>query len=160
MQFLPIFKSKGIFYTALYVEGLQNQDFSCCVNTDGVVVFKSSKFDIWPLLLSINELDYKTRCRNTILVGLWFGKSKPNLDTFLDGFVNQFNDLALHPLTWKHNGTLMTSKVLFPLFAADAVARCAVQGIKQHNGYQSCPWCIAFGRRHDVILSLVITISR
>ena len=30
-------------------------------NTDGIPVFKSSKYEFWPLFLLINELPYKLR---------------------------------------------------------------------------------------------------
>lgn len=43
-------------------------------NTDGIPVFKSSKFSLWPFYLIINELPYKQRIlkENMILCGLWF----------------------------------------------------------------------------------------
>ena len=43
--------------------------------TDGIPVFKSSKFSVWPLYLVINELPLnKCLCSsNVILAGLWFG---------------------------------------------------------------------------------------
>ena len=43
--------------------GFLSQQFnmSCKVNSDGVAVFKSSKFGVWPLFLSINELPLHLR---------------------------------------------------------------------------------------------------
>jgi len=38
---------------------LKGHDFTCTMNTDGVSVFSSSKLSIWPIFMSINELDYK-----------------------------------------------------------------------------------------------------
>ena len=54
-------------------------------NTDGIPVFKSSKYSIWPLFFVINELPISKRwCNdNIILAGLWFGTQKPNMLTFL-----------------------------------------------------------------------------
>lgn len=47
-------------------------------NTDGVPVFKSSNFSLWPFFLSINELPYKERIKkeNMIFAGLWYGPHK------------------------------------------------------------------------------------
>lgn len=44
---------------------------------DGICLFRSSSFSIWPAYLSINELKYtlRTKKENIILAGLWFGKS-------------------------------------------------------------------------------------
>ncbi len=35
---------------------------SLVLNTDGVAVFKSTNFSVWPLLLMINELPFHERC--------------------------------------------------------------------------------------------------
>ena len=37
------------------------QHYEVIFNTDGIPVFKSSKYESWPLLLLINELPYKQR---------------------------------------------------------------------------------------------------
>ncbi|XP_077862770.1 uncharacterized protein LOC144344828 [Saccoglossus kowalevskii] len=51
-------------------------------NTDGVPVFKSSKYAIWPMYLAINELPPKVRRlkENVIFSGLWFGEHKPFME--------------------------------------------------------------------------------
>lgn len=53
-------------------------------NTDGVPVFKSSKFSLWPFFLTINELPYKERMKkeNMIFTGFWYGPHKPFMLTF------------------------------------------------------------------------------
>ena len=55
------------------------------MNIDGLPLFKSSKFSLWPMYFVINELPYKLRIRteNMIISGLWFGESKPNMNVFL-----------------------------------------------------------------------------
>lgn len=54
-------------------------------NTDGVPIFKSSKFSVWPFYCVINELSFVecTKRENMVFVGLWFGDSKPSMLTFL-----------------------------------------------------------------------------
>lgn len=54
-------------------------NISFTLNTDGVPIFKSSKFAIWPVYLMINELPFKVRkqSENMLFCGLWFGESKP-----------------------------------------------------------------------------------
>jgi len=121
------------------------------MNTDGVAIFKSSTFNIWPIFLSVNELDYKIRRNNTILVGLWFGLKKPNFHTFLPGFVDQCNTLITNGISWTFANTTFQSKVLFPIMASDSAARCLLQGLRQYNGDSSCPWCYATGEHYEVI---------
>ncbi|OXA39597.1 hypothetical protein Fcan01_25684 [Folsomia candida] len=125
---------------------LKKYDLTCCLNTDGVSIFNSSGFSVWPLLLSINELDYPLRRKHTILGGLWLGKGKPNFSLFLNPFMKQAAQLSTEGIVWTANNKMMTSKIFFPLFAADSVARCQIQGINQFNGEYSCPWCLAKGQ--------------
>ncbi|OXA49484.1 hypothetical protein Fcan01_16016 [Folsomia candida] len=125
--------------------GLKDNDISCCINTDGVAIFNSSKYSIWPLLISINELDYQLRRKYTILCGLWFGDEKPNFDIFLAPFIQQAIKLSINGVNWMFKDVKKYSRVYFPLLAADSVARCQLQGISQFNGEHSCPWCLARG---------------
>ena len=57
------------------------ENISSMWNTDGMQVFNSSTFTVWPLYFIINELPYElhTRYRNFILGGLWFGYTKPSM---------------------------------------------------------------------------------
>lgn len=65
-------------------------------NTDGVSLFKSSNFQIWPLFLTINELPFHLRSKkeNLILAGLWFGPDKPLPAYFLHSISVELNELA------------------------------------------------------------------
>jgi len=120
-------------------------DFTCLLNTDGVPAFKSSNQSIWPVFVSVNELDYKIRRKNTLLVGLWIGNCKPVFDVFLDPIMKICNRLQENPVKWNHDGKLIESFVRFPIFTADSVARCQVQGLNQFNGAYGCPWCMLKG---------------
>lgn len=81
---------RDIYDGKIYKELSQEGSFLSNINnisftwfTDGVKIFKSSKFSIWPIYLVINELPFSERfkLKNLILAGIWFGdlKSKPNL---------------------------------------------------------------------------------
>lgn len=61
---------------------LQADDITLTFNTDGVPLFESSKFSIWPLLATVNELSFKERTQRVLLAGLWFGPKKPAMNTF------------------------------------------------------------------------------
>jgi hypothetical protein len=53
----------GEVYQSLVRNGFlaDNRNVSFIFNTDGIPIFKSSKFSFWPLYLLINELPYKMR---------------------------------------------------------------------------------------------------
>lgn len=129
---------------------LKENDITCSINTDGVNVFKSSTFAIWPIFLSINELPYKLRRNNTLLVGLWFGKKKPSFNTFLSPFVDQCNELSHDGLSWTVNGLTLRSRVFFKMISADSVARAPLQGLKQFNGKFGCPFCYNPGKAFSI----------
>ena len=79
-------------------------------NTDGVLVFKSSNFAIWPLQFVINELEPCSRFSNVLMGGLWFGKSNPKFDAFLMPFIQQVNDLSINGLDFDFGEGLKISK--------------------------------------------------
>ena len=47
-----------------------DNDVSMQWNVDGVNLFKSSKMNTWPILVTVNELPYKLRKNNVMLCGL------------------------------------------------------------------------------------------
>lgn len=63
--------------------------------SDGVPVFKSTKFGIWPVYLVVNELPPHLRFlrKNILLWGVWFGPEKPKMNTFLSPFVQDMKAL-------------------------------------------------------------------
>lgn len=125
---------------------------SCQINTDGVSLFKSGVKQLWPVFMCINEMSFKKRRKNTVLVALWFG-AKPKFTTFLKPLIDQCNELQSKGLTWKHKSMFIHSLIRFPIFTADSMGRPLVQGFKQHNGYFGCPWCLAPGERDKVIIN-------
>lgn len=56
---------------------ISNYDISLQWNADGVQTFKSSKVSMCPLQVSINELNYRLRKENILLVGMWAATEKP-----------------------------------------------------------------------------------
>ncbi|XP_034245517.1 uncharacterized protein LOC117647730 [Thrips palmi] len=120
---------------------------------DGVSLFKKSSFSIWPLYLTINELKYsqRTRKENIILAGIWFGKSKPNPNLFLQpisqsllSLENDGVDVSLH------NGENINVKGKLIGAVADMPAKSLFMRLNQYNGAFSCFYCMAEGARFDL----------
>ncbi|XP_064479159.1 uncharacterized protein LOC135392373 [Ornithodoros turicata] len=121
---------------------LEDGDLSLTWNTDGVPVFVSSKFSIWPLQLMVNELPQRQRFDNIILGGLWFSSSKPEMNCFLRPFVKEMNMLSSDGMTWVDaSGREHTCRVFPGACCVDTVARCAVTNTTQFNGAFGCVWC-------------------
>jgi hypothetical protein len=129
--------------SALYKEliikhGLGPNDLSLTWNTDGIPVFKSSNYSIWPLQAFVNELPPFLRSKNILLLGLWFGQ-KPIMNIFLRPFVEECRKLELHGFTFGNE--ILPRKVFSLLLSADSPARAIVRNVKQFNGQYGCDWC-------------------
>ncbi|XP_071796299.1 uncharacterized protein [Asterias amurensis] len=87
------------------------------LNTDGVSIFESSKFSVWPVFVVINELHPKLRFSrsNRILMGLWFGSDKPNFESFMMPFAKSLNELY-------YKGNFTTKIFILSLISAPKTA--------------------------------------
>lgn len=125
---------------------LQPGDLTVTFNTDGVPLYESSGFGIWPLLLQVNELAYKERTQRLLLAGLWFGPKKPIMNSFLLPFVQEMNLLSTQGVLWKDKfGAEKTSRVFPGPCTVDTVARRDVTAMMQFNGEHGCAWCAQRG---------------
>ena len=119
-----------------------NDNFSLTFSTDGVQVFRSSNYQIWPIMGSINEIDSRHKSRFMFLHTLWFGLSKLRADTFLKAFVEEAHDLFLNGFEWTDSkGSKRLSKVIFPTAVADAPARAHLLERMQYNAEYGCDFC-------------------
>lgn len=100
-------------------------DVTLTWNTDGVPIFKSSAYSVWPLELMVNELPFKERMNNILLAGLWFGPNKPNMQCFLVPFVQEMNDLSTNGFSWvDSDGVSHLTKAYPGSCTVDTVTRC------------------------------------
>ncbi|XP_068757460.1 uncharacterized protein [Montipora capricornis] len=118
------------------------------INTDGVAVFRSSKFSIWPVYFTVNELPPNCRQQRKyrLFAGLWFGVSKPHFQTFMQPFATALNDLFFRgiPVKMKDEDRLLRCILLLGTF--DAPAKCLFQEFCQFNAFHGCPYCLSPGK--------------
>ncbi len=123
-------------------------NFTMSYGTDGVSVYESSPYSIWPIFCTINELDFDEKSYFLSLSTLWHGTSKPNPNAFLVPFVKESQRLYDEGFKWKDvNGIVRTSRVMFLLCTADAPARSMLANMTQHNGEYGCGLCFNPGIR-------------
>ena len=115
-------------------------------NTDGVPVFKSSKFSIWPLYFVINELPFseRTKRENMLFAGLWFGDTKSFMLTFLQPFHSSLK--KLETVREGNETTEVLSKVILLAGTCDLPAKCLVCNSVQYNGSYGCFKCKQKGK--------------
>ena len=85
--------TSGRLYKKMLSQTNGQKVISFCWNTDGVSIFKSSNYNIWPFYITVNELSEHLRFQdpNMLLAGLWFGPKKPLMQTYLQPI---FDNLA------------------------------------------------------------------
>lgn len=103
---------------------IAEDDISLLWNCDGIPVFKSSKCQIWPIQCQIIELEPTDRTKNICVPCIWFGESKPNVQTHRSLVVIK-----------------RSSKVYALICSADSVARPLLRNTKQFNGMYGCDFC-------------------
>ncbi|KAL1480323.1 hypothetical protein MTO96_051129 [Rhipicephalus appendiculatus] len=122
-------------------------DLTLTINTDGSPVWKSSKTSVWPLQFIINELPPHIRFKNPVLAGLWFGRTHPQMQLFLQKFVEEVN--STEAVCWQPKGNARVSKPHVLCVSVDAPARASVQNMVTFNGYFGCTWCVMRGEHKE-----------
>jgi hypothetical protein len=118
-------------------------------NCDGVPVFKSSSYNIWPILCVVNELPAVVRSDHVLMAGLWFGGGKPDMDVYLEPFVSDCQLLSQSGFVFEHpeNRTSCHCIATVVVGVCDSVARPLMQNFKQFNGNYGCGFCFHAGER-------------
>lgn len=133
------------FRESLPVEA-KNNYVSSILNTDGTRKFECSDCSLWPIFLMLNELPIEARTKNLITCGLWFAKKKPDMNAFLNPFLDVVDELRKEGISCKIKGETRLIKLYIPESCVDAVARAPMQGIHQFNGECGCSWCLHRGQ--------------
>ncbi|KAM4717502.1 uncharacterized protein FYW61_017580 isoform 2-T2 [Anableps anableps] len=119
-------------------EGSITLTFTC----DSSPLLNSSKFSVWPILCTINELPYVERCKNVLLHTLWFGKGKPLLQCFFTPFINELHKLSHEGFTWEdESGLELNTRVTAKICVCDSVVRSAVQNFQPFSSEFGCGFC-------------------
>ncbi|KAK9976617.1 hypothetical protein ABG768_021822 [Culter alburnus] len=125
---------------------LGEYDISLLWNYDGIPVFKSSKYQVWPIQCQVIELQPKDRKNNICVPCIWFGERKPIMSVLLTPFVNELCSLERDGLIWKNSRNVeQISKVYALICSSDSVARPLLRNSKQFNGQYGCDFCYHIG---------------
>ena len=118
------------------------------IYTDGVNPFRNSDYCFWPIFFTINQIPYKHRflLENIIIVGIFFGKFKPTIDTLIDLSLRKhlagFND------GFNLNGKVYKLNLKF--LVADKPAKAETLCMTSHNSTHFCHACLKTSVRRQV----------
>ena len=129
------------FVNSLGPDDRQNY-VTCIGNTDGATPYRFSKKTVWPVYIMLNEIPPQERLNKVIVVGLWFGKTKPDLNMLLDPIIDMMNELSENGIKVKIKGESRNIKLYNLVYSLDAMARSPAQGTKCCTGYNGCCWCL------------------
>lgn len=129
----------------------KKENISLTWNVDGIPIFKSSNYSMWPIYLAINELplDKRWKRNNIILAGLWLGHQKPDMLLFLKPFTESLTTLY-------SEGVRISSPDIQETFicrgmllcgTCDLPAKAIVYNMLQFNGYHGCSHCKQSGKQ-------------
>lgn len=142
----------GLLYKKLMSpNGILNSqnNISLTWNIDGLPVFSSSKFSLWPCYFVVNELPYRLRLlkENMIIGGLWFGEQKPNMRVFLKPIIAELVTLERDGIQVQSPSIprSFVSKVILLAGTCDLPAKCLILNTIQFNGMFGCSKCIQPG---------------
>uniref|UniRef100_A0A3B5BEV4 Uncharacterized LOC103368185 n=1 Tax=Stegastes partitus TaxID=144197 RepID=A0A3B5BEV4_9TELE len=125
-----------------YKHDRQDASITLSFNCEGSPVFSSSKFSVWPILCTINELPYAERCKNVLLHTLWFGRGKPQVQSFFTPFIYEVQKLSEAGFCWRdETGFERHTRVTARVCVCDAVTRAMLQNFKPFNRVFGCGFC-------------------
>jgi hypothetical protein len=143
----------GALYSALsrageFLSTAYNLSFQW--NTDGVPLFSSSSYSMWPMYLKVNELPQRIRntLNNKLLAGVWFGSTTPSINTFLKPLCHVMKEIfsqgvEVHP----HDlHTPFVCRAIILTGTCDLPAKATALNMVGHNGFYAWPYCEQPGR--------------
>ena len=137
-----------------------NRNISFTWYTDGICIFKSSKFSIWPFYLMINELpfDERTKEENIILAAIWCGEEKPIPNLLLEPLLASIIERR-QGIDVKIPNTEIPLRVQGIIISGicDLPAKALFLNMNQYNGRFGCQKCKIKGRyllEHRVLVYL------
>uniref|UniRef100_A0ABD2W1U7 Transposase domain-containing protein n=1 Tax=Trichogramma kaykai TaxID=54128 RepID=A0ABD2W1U7_9HYME len=116
--------------------------------TDGVRIFRSSKFNIWGFFLIILELPYRERYKiqNMLLVSLWFGDHKPEPNLFLKPLRKSLKKVYQGVEFFiKDLDSVAIVRGIVLCGTADLPAKALFLCMNQYNGHFGCQVCFQNG---------------
>ncbi|XP_011704909.1 PREDICTED: uncharacterized protein LOC105460162, partial [Wasmannia auropunctata] len=128
------------------MQNIEENSLSCITsvtlnfNFDGLPVYNSAKYQFWPILASVKNIPTLP----PIIVGIYYGQHKPNVQEYLAEFVKELSTILKNGIKIKSNNQFIAVKI--GCFICDSPARAFIKGTVNYNHRQGCTKCIAEGQ--------------
>ncbi|KAE8741568.1 hypothetical protein FOCC_FOCC012905 [Frankliniella occidentalis] len=128
-------------------------DITCMWNTDGLSLYKSSSFQVWPFYFSINELPPHLRYKeeNILLGGIAFGYEKPHPNLLMKPIFEEVKMLRTTGIdvTLPNSNSPVNIKCNIVCGSCDAPAKAVFMRMNQFNGFFGCHLCYVKGEKSE-----------
>ena len=126
----------------LFLDKAKN-NLTAIFNTGGVNLYSSSKVELWPIFLAINELSPAQRFsrNNILLLGLWQGKGRPPFQAFLQIFTDEMNTLYTEGVEVQIDEETYSVKLSVLCGITDLPAKAELLNMSYFNGEYACITC-------------------
>ncbi|PAA80369.1 hypothetical protein BOX15_Mlig012501g5 [Macrostomum lignano] len=156
LENLQLLLSKNLL--TLRPENLQHQGptkvykFDAFLNSDGIPLYRSSLFGLWPLLMKIPSAFAKP-----FPVAVWAGSGKPPLQEYLQQFCKEAKRFLSGPVKINEKVSIMFSTIYF---VVDTPARSFLMCTMGHTSYSGCSYCQAVGSRAEGRVTFSVTVNQ
>lgn len=128
-----------------------DKDIQINVNVDGLPLFKSSRFEFWPILVNIHTKPDTV----PMVVGIYYGQGKPkDVNWFMKPFVEEYLSIE-NQGGLNINGKIISIKIR--CFICDTPARHYLKGVIGSNGYNGCLKCETKGKYSYTARTMIYT---
>ncbi|XP_026289147.1 uncharacterized protein LOC113214096 isoform X2 [Frankliniella occidentalis] len=142
----------GFLYKSIEPLLTSELDITLTWNADGISLYKSSNFQVWPIYFSINELPPEVRHKeeNLLLGGIAFGNEKPHPNLLMKPIYEELKCLENGVEVLVHGKESPDKVKCFLLCGtADAPAKAIFMRMTQFNGFHGCHCCYTKGEKSD-----------
>ena len=108
--------------------------------TDGVDIYRKSKYCLWPLYMVSTQLPYSQRYKleNIIILGIYYGQMQPDMQLLLK--------IAFSPLLFYNKFSIKLGNcrknISLKYIIADKPARSKILNMQSHNSKYFCSLCL------------------
>ncbi|XP_069109923.1 uncharacterized protein [Argopecten irradians] len=126
----------------------ESNNLTAIFNTDGVNLYSSSKTELWPIYLALNELSPPKRFsrENILLVGMWQGKGKPPFHEYFKIFSDYMNTLYTSGVEVSIDNVKILVKLKIVCGVMDLPAKAELLNMSYFNGQYPCISCEEDGK--------------
>ncbi|KAK3918412.1 Guanine nucleotide-binding protein subunit alpha-13, partial [Frankliniella fusca] len=140
----------GQVYKGAETRMMNENGITFTLNTDGIQIFKSNTYSLWPIYLVINEVPPEKRylSENLIIAGLWGSLLKPHPNVYLLPIYKELAALKIGvqiPVYGEQEPVQIVAETICA--TCDAPATSLFMNMKSHSGFYSCPVCLTKGSK-------------